>query len=174
MRSCLRKWFFLATICILTGCTVSSPTRSAIEPLQCEEKPAMGEMDEMMAFYESARKQSSADLGRTYDKAKQSFAQNKGDTNRARLILLLILPNTPFRDLSAALHLLNEWPRDTKPASLQSFRHLLGGMLAEQQRLSHSAEELAQKLKDEQKRVEMLQSQIDAIKNMEKDLLKEL
>src|SRR5687768_14193885 len=162
----LRKWLFLAAISILTSCTVSSPQRSAIEPLFCEEKSASGEMDEMMAFYESARKQPAADLARTYDRAKQSFAQNKSDTNRARLILLLIMPNTQFRDLPAALHLLNEWPRDTKSASLQSFRHLLAGMLAEQQRINHSVEELSQKLKDEQKRVETLQSQIDAIKNM--------
>ena len=174
MNNQLRKWLFLVAISILAGCTVSSPPRSVIEPLFCEEKPAMDEMDEMLAFYESARKQSPADLGRTYDKAKQGFAQSKSDANRARLALLLILPNTQFRDLSAALHLLSEWPRDTKPASLQSFRHLLAGMLTEQQRLSHSVEELSQKLKDEQNRVEMLQSQIDAIKNMEKDLLKEL
>jgi cell division septum initiation protein DivIVA len=73
------------------------------------------------------------------------------------------------------MHLLNEWPKDSKSASnLQSFRNLLAGLLAEQQRLSHSIEELSQKLKDEQKRAETLQSQIDAIKSMEKNLLKEL
>jgi cell division septum initiation protein DivIVA len=73
------------------------------------------------------------------------------------------------------MHLLNEWPKDPKSANnLQSFRNLLAGLLAEQQRLSHSIEELSQKLKDEQKRAETLQSQIDAIKSMEKNLLKEL
>jgi uncharacterized protein YeeX (DUF496 family) len=43
----------------------------------------------------------------------------------------------------------------------------------EQQRLSSNVEELSQKLRDEQKRVETMQNQIDAIKSMEKNLLRE-
>jgi hypothetical protein len=54
---------------------------------------------------------------------------------------------------------------------LQSFRNLLASLLVEQQRLNHGMEELSQKLKDEQKRVETLQSQIEAIKSMEKNLI---
>jgi hypothetical protein len=107
-----------------------------------------------------------------YDKVKQNFAQNKSDANRARLVLLLILPNSSFRDLNSAINLLNEWPRDVKtPTSLQSFRNLLATLLVEQQRATYGMEELSQKLKDEQKRVETLQSQIEAIKSMEKNLI---
>jgi uncharacterized protein YlxW (UPF0749 family) len=85
------------------------------------------------------------------------------------------LPNTSFRDVTSAMHLLNEWSKDSKSANnLYNFRNLLTGLLTEQQRLNHSIEELSQKLKDEQKRAETLQSQIDAIKSMEKNLLKEL
>jgi hypothetical protein len=131
-----------------------------------------GQMDDMMEFYESLRKQPPAELTRIYDKVKQNFVQNKSDSNRARLVLLLILSHTSFRDITSAVYLLHEWPRDSKPATnLQSFRNLLASLLAEQQRLTHSVEELSQKLKDEQKRVETLQSQIDAIKNMEKNLI---
>jgi hypothetical protein len=134
--------------------------------------PAAGQMDDMMQYYESLRKQPPAELGRVYDKLKQNFAQNKSDANRARLVLLLILPNNSFRDLNLAVNLLNEWPRDTKtPTSLQSFRNLLASLLVEQQRAHHGMEELSQKLKDEQKRVETLQSQIEAIKSMEKNLI---
>ena len=130
------------------------------------------QMDDMMQYYDSLRKQPAADLGRIYDKVKQNFAQNKSDENRARLVLFLILPNSSVRDLNSAVNLLNEWPRDTKsPTSLQSFRNLLASLLVEQQRLNHGMEELSQKLKDEQKRVETLQSQIEAIKSMEKNLI---
>jgi hypothetical protein len=131
-----------------------------------------GQMDDMMEFYESVRKQPSAELARVYDKVKQNFVQNKSDSNRARLVLLLILPNTSFRDITSAVYLLNEWPRDSNAATnLQSFRNLLASLLAEQQRLTHSVEEMSQKFKDEQKRVETLQNQIDAIKSMEKNLI---
>lgn len=131
-----------------------------------------GQMDDMMEFYESLRKQPPAELTRIYDRVKRNFVQNKSDSNRTRLVLLLILPHTTFRDITSATYLLNEWPRDSKPATnLQSFRNLLAGLLAEQQRLTHSVEELSQKFKDEQKRVETLQNQIDAIKSMEKNLI---
>ncbi|MEP6606111.1 MAG: dihydrolipoamide acyltransferase, partial [Nitrosospira sp.] len=77
-----------------------------------------------------------------------------------------------FRDITSALYLLNEWPRDAKPITgLQSFRNLLMALLAEQQRLTHNMDELSLKLKEEQKRVEILQKQIEAIKSMEKNLI---
>lgn len=163
--------FMFVTAC--SAIKLERPLESSSSDLAANEH--MGQMDDVMEFYDYVRKQPPSELGRIYDKAKQGFAQNKSDENRARLVLLLILPNTSFRDPPSALQLLNEWPRDAKPGNnLQSFRTLLVSLLAEQQRLHHSVEELAQKLKDEQKRVETLQSQIDAIKSMEKNLLKQL
>ena len=181
MRNMLRMgglWLVppVAALMFLAACAAIESVESprAVEPPPTE-LVVTGQMDDMMEFYDSIRKQSPAELSRVYDKAKQSFMRNKSDTNRARLVLLLILPNTSFRDVTSAMHLLNEWPKDSKSANnLQSFRNLLAGLLAEQQRLSHSIEELSQKLKDEQKRAETLQSQIDAIKSMEKNLLNEL
>jgi hypothetical protein len=144
---------------------------AAVPPVSADVAVA-GQMDDMMQYYDSLRKLPASDLGRIYDKVKQNFAQNKSDVNRARLVLLLILPNSSVRDLNSAVNLLNEWPRDTKTStSLQSFRNLLASLLGEQQRLNHGMEELSQKLKDEQKRVETLQSQIEAIKSMEKNLI---
>ena len=181
MRSVLRiggLWLVpVAALMFLAACAAIESVESprAVEPPPAELVVVTGQMDDMMEFYDSIRRQSPAELSRVYDKAKQSFIRNKSDTNRARLVLLLILPNTSFRDVTSATHLLNEWPKDSKSANnLQSFRNLLAGLLVEQQRLSHSVEELSQKLKDEQKRAETLQSQIDAIKSMEKNLLKEL
>lgn len=131
-----------------------------------------GPMDDMMQYYDSVHRRSPAELGRAYDKAKQNFAKNKSEANRARLVLLLTLPNTSFRDVNSALQLLSEWQRvPGATTDLQSFRNLMVNLLTEQQKLSQSVEDLAQKLKEEQKRVDTLQSQIDAIKNMEKTLI---
>ena len=179
MRGVLRlrqPWLVLqvTVLMFLAACVALESRPPTVEP-STTELVVTGQMDDMMEFYDSIRKQSPTELGRVYEKAKQSFIQNKSDTNRARLVLLLILPNTSFRDVTSAMHLLNEWPKDSKSANnLQSFRNLLAGLLTEQQRLNHSIEELSQKLKDEQKRAETLQSQIDAIKSMERNLLKEL
>jgi predicted RNase H-like nuclease (RuvC/YqgF family) len=168
---------------LVTACTSiehhdphEEPSHEAVAAVTGDTVPGntvMSEIDEMMEFYDSIRKQSAPDQGRVYEKAKQSFAQNKSDTNRARLILLLILPNTTFRDVPSALNLLNELRRRDS-TSMQGFKTLLTSLLTEQQRLQHHVEELSQKLKDEQKRVETLQSQIDAIKSMEKNLLQQL
>jgi len=163
--------FPVAILALLGGC-VAVPEN---QPAPCpppSEVVVTGQMDDMMQYYDSLRKQSPPELAKIYDRVKQNFGQNKSDANRIRLALLLTLPNTSFRDASAALHLLNEWPRDSKHVNnLQSFRNLLAALLAEQQRLSSNLEEASQKLKEEQKRADTLQHQIDAIKSMEKNLI---
>jgi hypothetical protein len=166
-------FIFCVIVLTLGGCAILPHTRS-MAPSQ-QEVVLTGQMDDMMEFYESLRKLSAPELSRVYDKVKQNFVQNKSDANRIRLVLLLIMPQTSFRDVNSALYLLNEWPRgETKTFNyLLSFRNLLAAQLLEQQRLSNSTEELGQKLRDEQKRVETMQNQIDAIKSMEKNLLRE-
>lgn len=159
-------------LALVAACSTVVENQQPAEPLPSD-LIVTGQMEDLMQYYDSLRKQPPAELARVYDKVKQNFVQNKSDANRARLILLLILPNTPFRDTTSALYLLNEWPRgDGKPISgLQSFRNLLTTLLAEQQRLNNNMDELSHKLKDEQKRVETLQNQIEAIKSMEKNMI---
>ncbi len=173
MRSIRRKLRFLPVLALIlvAACSTVVENDKPAAPLPAD-LIVTGQMDDMMMYYDSVRKQPQPELARIYDKVKQNFVQNKSDTNRARLVLLLILPNTTFRDITSALYLLNEWPRDAKPITgLQSFRNLLTALLAEQQRLTHNVDELSQKLKEEQKRVETLQKQIEAIKSMEKNLI---
>ena len=173
MRSVRRKLRFLPAVALalVAACSTVVEDQKPVRPLPSD-LIVTGQMEDMMQYYDSLRKQPPAELARVYDKVKQNFVQNKSDANRARLVLLLILPNTSFRDITSALYLLNEWPRDAKPITgLQSFRNLLMAQLAEQQRLTHNMDELSLKLKEEQKRVEILQKQIEAIKNMEKNLI---
>jgi hypothetical protein len=169
-----KSGFISAVVVLMLGGCAILPHAHPVAPSQ-QEVVLTGQMDDMMEFYESLRKLSATELSRVYDKVKQNFVQNKSDANRARLVLLLIMPNTSFRDVTSALYLLNEWPRGEAKAftHLLSFRNLLAAQLMEQQRLSSNVEELSQKLRDEQKRVETMQNQIDAIKSMEKNLLRE-
>ena len=174
MSSTHRKSRVLAAVMLvlMAACsTITENQQPAVGPVSSD-LMVTGQMEDMMLYYDSLRRQPPAELTRVYDKVKQNFVQNKSDANRARLVLILILPNTSFRDTGSALYLLNDWPREGRPATgLQSFRSLLTVLLAEQQRITHSADELSQKLKEEQKRVEMLQNQIEAIKSMEKNLI---
>lgn len=173
MRSVRRKLRFLSVVALalVAACSTVVENQKPVGPLPSD-LIVTGQMEDMMQYYDSLRKQPPAELARVYDKVKQNFVQNKSDANRTRLVLLLILPNTSFRDITSALYLLNEWPRDAKPITgLQSFRNLLMALLAEQQRLNHNMDELSLKLKEEQKRGEILQKQIEAIKSMEKNLI---
>ncbi|MDQ3186727.1 MAG: dihydrolipoamide acyltransferase [Pseudomonadota bacterium] len=179
-RACRKLRILTAAIGMsLAACSTVPQTQPPAAPLPSNsivtaqmDLIVTGQMEDILQYYDALRKQPTGELGRVYDKVKQNFVQNKSDANRARLVLLLILPNTPFRDLTSALYLLNEWPRDAKPTTgLQSFRNLLAALLAEQQRLNQGIDDLSQKLKEEQKRVETLQNQIEAIKSMEKNLI---
>lgn len=173
MRSVRWKLRLLPAVALalVAACSTVVENQKPVGPLPSD-LIVTGQMEDMMQYYDSLRKQPPAELARVYDKVKQNFVQNKSDANRTRLVLLLILPNTSFRDITSALYLLNEWPRDAKPITgLQSFRNLLMALLAEQQRLTHNMDELSLKLKEEQKRGEILQKQIEAIKSMEKNLI---
>ncbi len=192
MNRVRREFEILAAVALtfLTACSTVPENQAFIAPLPSDlpvvplpsDLPMVplpsdlimtGQIEDLMQYYDSLRKQPAAELARIYDKVKQNFVQNKSDANRARVVLLLILPNTSFRDITSALYLLNEWPRDAKYITgLQGFRNLLAPLLSEQQRLNQSIEELSQKLKEEQKRVETMQNQIEAIKSMEKNLIR--
>lgn len=125
------------------------------------------QVEELMQYYDYLRKQPAAELVKEYDKARQNLAQSRTDVNRVRVAMLLALPNAPFHDTAAALGLLNEVVKETKTAShgVRGLASMMAMLIAEQQ-------ELSQKLKDEQKRADALQGQVDGIKNMEKNLIR--
>ncbi len=169
-----KTWVFLTILLVtLTACSTipaCPPPIVTLPPPPIAIPPS--QLEVLMQYFESIRKMSVTELVKEHEKAKQNLILAKGDTPRAELALLLILPNTSFRDTGAALNLLNELPKEAKlSASMRSFKHLLSILLTEQQRINGSANELSQKLKEEQKSSEVLKNQIDNIKSMEKNLI---
>ncbi len=132
-----------------------------------------GRLDALMQYYDFLRKQPPAALVQEYKNAVQEFAQTESDSSRVRMAILLVLPNTSFHDVPAALHLLDNWPEDPKiaPSALDGFARLFSVMLTQQQQQTSAISDLAQKLKDAKKRGDTLQDKIDAIKTMEKNLI---
>jgi hypothetical protein len=169
-----KTWFFLTIILVtLTACSTipaCQPPIVTLPPPPIAIPPS--QLEVLMQYFESIRKMSVTELVKEHDKAKQNLILDKNDIARAEFALLLILPNTSFHDTGAAHNLLNELPKEAKlSTSMRSFKHLLSTLLAEQQRINGSANELSQKLKDEQKYSEVLKNQIDNIKSMEKNLI---
>ena len=168
-----KTWVFLTIILVtLTACSTipaCPPPIVMLPPPPITIPPS--QLEVLMQYFESIRKMSVPELVKEHEKAKQNLILAKSDIARAELALLLILPNTPFRDTGAAHNLLNELPKEAKlSTSMRSFKHLLTTLLAEQQHINGSANELLQRLKEEQKYSEVLKNQIDNIKDMEKNL----
>ncbi|MHB1247357.1 MAG: dihydrolipoamide acyltransferase [Sulfuriferula sp.] len=134
---------------------------------------ATSQVEELMMYYDFLRKQPVPEVVKEYDKARQNLAQAKTDVNRMRVALLLAMPNTPFHDTAAASSLLNEVGKDAKAqSSTRGLVSMMTMLISEQQRANNTADDLSQKLKDEQKRADTLQTQVDGIKNMEKNLIR--
>lgn len=130
-------------------------------------------LTELMQYYEYLRKQPPAMLADEYKKAAQDFSQNESDLSRVRVAILLALPGTSFHDVNAALNLLANWPEDAnvEPPPLDGFARLLSVLLTQEQQSANAVNDLTQKLKEEKKHADTLQGQIDAVKNMEKNLI---
>jgi hypothetical protein len=130
--------------------------------------------EELMVYYDSLRKLPVPELVKEYDKARLSLTQSRTDVNRIRVAMLLAMPSMPFHDLAAASGLLNEVSKEIKAPSpgLRGLVSMMAMLISEQQRANNNADDLSQKLKDEQKRADTLQTQVDGIKNMEKNLIR--
>lgn len=143
------------------------PVPLALAPLPVEIQESR--VDDLMREYEQLSQLPVSALVVEYQHASQVFLQTGNNLERVRMAMLLALPTSPFHDTTAALSLLNSYPKDVKvaPSVLSDFAHFLATLLVEQQRSTTALLDLKQKLKEGQKRTDDLQNKIDAIKSME-------
>lgn len=163
----LKPWLLpVLLLVMLTACSNMLSRLSPPQPI------ATSELEGLLQYYDSLREKPIKELAGEYDRTRQNFSQDGSNVNRARLILLLTLPNTSFHSTTNALTLLNEWPKSMEQSpSLDGFRSLLTLLLTEQQRAGRKANESSRKLKEEQNRAEILRNKVNDIKNMEKNLI---
>lgn len=177
MRDLRQRFWILPAILLASLAACSNMPASPSHKAAAGWSPPLivtSQVEELMLYYDYLHKQPAAELLKEYDKARQSLAQSRTDVNRVRVALLLVLPNAPFHDTTAALGLLNELAKETKTASpgLRGLAGMMAMLIAEQQRANNNVEDLSQKLKDEQKRADELQGKVEGIKNMEKNLIR--
>ena len=175
--------FAILLLATLSACTSVPPAKPqpdcsaqlALSPLP---QPILVQIvpDPLVAIlhnYDALRQLPAAQLGQEYQKTVQEFTQTSSNSSRIRLAILLTLSDTSFHDITAALNLLTNWPKTQQATdpSLAGFAHMLSALLQQQQRATSTVSDLAQKLKEQQNHADQLQSKIDAIKSMEKNLV---
>lgn len=161
----------LALLLLLPGCTLLPPPAAAPTSTWSGPAFAANPVEEALRYYAYIKKLSVAEQVKEYEGVRQAFDHHHDDFTRIQYALLLSLPKAPFRDESRALKLLEGWQRDDA-TGLRRFGAFLTSQLAEQKRLDDSADTLRAKLKEEQHRAEEAETKLNALKSIERSMLR--
>lgn len=116
----------------------------------------VSESENLLAYFQSLRGLSAADLGREHEMARTAYARARSDFNRVRYAMVLTLPNSQFHDEARALEMLDPVARNPH-GHLQPLAHLMATHLQERRRLDAAAQALQQKL--------------DALRSLERNMI---
>lgn len=128
------------------------------------------ETSEVLAYFQRIKTLSIEVLTAEHAAATQTLARQKSDAIRLKLALLLLLPNTPFKDEGRAAALAEE-ALNNKAADMKNLALLVVAVATEQKRQEERLQQLTLKLKEEEKRTDAAQQKLDALKSIEKDLI---
>jgi hypothetical protein len=136
-------------------------------------EPRQSDADRIAVFYGNLITMKASELAGELDMARQSFENDKSELNRLELALLLSLPGTAFRDDGATLALLQPLLKDKsrKGSPLRPLAALLHTELVELSRTEETLQQQSAKLKEEQRRAEVLQQKLEAILDMEMKMI---
>lgn len=156
---------------LLAAC---APVASREAALASCPPPAAQELGEraMLRYHGCIRALSPDKLAREYDRVNRHFIQTGSGADRVKLAMLLAQPDTPFNNIAAAQKLLAASAPQAAPvpAALDGLAQLLSATLARQQALDDKVRGLEKDLAAEKQHSDALQTQIDSIKNLERDM----
>jgi len=129
---------------------------------------------EVLAYFQHLKALSGNALVAENTAAAQALSKHRSDSNRLKLALLLLLPNTAFKDEGRAAALADEVlnNKTTDAPQLKHLALLISTVANEQKRQEERYQQIAQKQKDDEKRADALQQKLNALKSIEKDLIK--
>jgi hypothetical protein len=160
---------------LFAGCTHSllkPPVEPEIPVAQAPQVP-LNDLNDLMHYYSSLLNKSALELAWEYNYANNHYRESMDSQERLKFLILLLLPDTHFRNVQAALDILENPPQTVEfSPNLAAFEKFLVLLLKEQQSASSQAEQLSVKLRATETQVKILQDRIDAIKNIEKNLLR--
>jgi hypothetical protein len=164
----------LVIAALLPACSIVSTFRPPVNLAVCP--PAAGialTSNQVVRYYTCLSTLPAADVAKEYHAASLSFSETGGISDRLKLAILLSLPNTEFHSTAAALDLLKSLPEgpEPSPSDLPELARLLGMLLAEQQHTDDNIADLTKALAAEKIHSEFLQNKIDAVKDLEINLI---
>ena len=171
------KWKMGCAIVALTvtACTPvnSKPPRPDTRWYRSVVEPMQSEPDRIVRYYDRLLTIKGAELASELDIARESFEKDKSDLNRLQLSLLLSFPGTGFRDDNTALALLNSFikEKNREGSTLRPLAIWLQSELLELRRTDEALQQQTARLKEEQRRTEVLQQKLDAILDMEMKII---
>ncbi|MCC6917390.1 MAG: hypothetical protein IT527_08815 [Nitrosomonas sp.] len=161
---------------VLAGCVhppaqpVQVPVREEIHIIRESENS----LSELMHYYDSLQGMSKAALLKEYKYANSHYRESTDIQQRLKLLLLLTLPNTGFQTTQGALKLMETLPEQVEPSAPDTiaFKKLLVTLLKQQRAAKVQIENLTEKLHSSEAEIKTLKSKINAIKNIEKHLMR--
>lgn len=169
-----KLFFVLAISTLLAACSHLLPNT---DQSSGESKPEMAivvipdhePVDDLMRDYLRAEKMDAEQLSAVFEETKNKFLSENKSEDRMRYILLLAMPDRSFYNREAALKLLKEWPQlEEQSSGIIGLRNFLLARLEEENRMIGKLKRVAQKIKIEEERSDMLQTKINEIREMEK------
>ena len=173
-------------VLVMAGCAVAPPAPPpAREPEVLPAPPAPPPVceprvvevssgaDDVLRFYAGLRKRPQAELRASLEQVRKEFVATGSESARIRLAMLYLHPGAPFRSDTAALAMLEPYVRgDMNPASpFRGVAQLLLAPLEEHRRAEATAQSQAARLREEQRRADELQRKLDALMNVERDMI---
>jgi hypothetical protein len=133
-------------------------------------------LNEAVLYYTCIGSLPVPDLATEYTTTMQSYSKTGRDSDRIRLAMLLSMPDTAFHNTAEALKLLESFPGKPAPPptaepALYNLARMLNMILVEQRRENDTLNDLAKALAAERAHSEFLQGKIDAIKNLEINMI---
>lgn len=150
--------FLTGLVAMLAGCVaMQSAETGEVKPQVKSEAPRpVSDTESLLGYFQYIKKLPVAELSKEHDSARQAYAKARSEFNRVRLALVLSLSNTPLSDDSSALELLEPIVKNQQ-ASLYGLAFFLSSYIQEKKKLDSN--------------VQSLQSKLDAIKSLERNLM---
>ena len=146
----------LILILVLAGCAiVSAPGSAAADPAVVERESR--QVVELIAYAHRVAGLGTDEQQRELNASSQIFSKDRGAYGRVRLALVLSLPGTAFSDEPKAAGLLEPLVSREATGPMLQFAGLLHTQLSERIR--------------EQKRATQLKEQLDALKDVERNII---
>ncbi len=157
---------------LFTGCAPTWHKPSAHTEIPAVQEP-QDDLNELMHYYNSLQDKSELELAWEYNYANSHYRESTDTRERLKLLMLLLLPNTNFQSIPTALDLLENSPQPAElSSSLAAFENILTLLLKQQESANIQVQNLSAKLRATEAEVKILQNKIDAIKNIEKNLMR--